>query len=78
MDEFMEETTSGTRTRLRLRSNLIGFREVPGRHTGQHLATAFLYVLERIGITNRVSNVFMIRLHPCLHSINLDWVDNIG
>ena len=40
----------GLVTELRLRAELIGFHQVPGRHTGEHLAAAFYYVLERVDI----------------------------
>lgn len=50
----VEETTSGTRQKLRLRADLIGFQRVPGRHTGEHLAQAFLFVIDRLAITKMV------------------------
>lgn len=39
---------------LVLRADLIGFIHVPGRHTGEHLAHALLYALDRIHITEKV------------------------
>jgi len=35
---------------LKLWSDLIGFQRCPGHHTGEHLAQAFLHVLEGMGI----------------------------
>jgi hypothetical protein len=40
---------------LKLRSDLIGFHKIPGRHTGVHLAHCFFYITERIGISKKVS-----------------------
>lgn len=48
------ETPSGTRDILTLRADLIGFQRVPGRHDGEHLAEAFLYVTGRLDITSKV------------------------
>ncbi len=41
--------------KLQLRSDLIGFQRVPGRHTGEHLAHAFLYAIDRINIAHKAS-----------------------
>ncbi len=49
------ETPSGTQIDLVYRSDLIGFVRVPGRHTGEHLAQSFDFVLTRLGIRDRVS-----------------------
>lgn len=43
---------------LRLRADLIGFHQVPGHHTGEHLAVAFRYILDRVDIIRRVSRHF--------------------
>jgi hypothetical protein len=50
-------TPQGAQYNLRLRSDLIGFHHVPGHHSGEHIAHAFLHVLDRIGVTHKVSNV---------------------
>jgi len=47
-------TPNGQQYQLNLRSDLIGFHRVPGRHTGEHLAHAFIYVLDRIQIADKV------------------------
>lgn len=39
---------------LTMCADLIGFIHIPGRHTGEHLAHAFLRVLDRIHITEKV------------------------
>ncbi|SJK99374.1 uncharacterized protein ARMOST_02670 [Armillaria ostoyae] len=39
---------------LHLRSDLIGFHRVPGRHSGEHLAEVFIYILDRLHITSRL------------------------
>jgi len=51
------QTPQGPQHILKLRSDLIGFQRCPGRHTGEHLAQAFLHVLERIKITSKVQEV---------------------
>ena len=48
------QTPQGPQHILKLRSDLIGFQRCPGRHTGEHLAQAFLHVLKRIKITSKV------------------------
>jgi hypothetical protein len=48
------QTADGPQYILKLRADLIAFYHVPGRHTGEHLAEAFLQVLDRIGITSKV------------------------
>jgi len=39
---------------LELRSALIGFLPIPGRHFAQDLAKGLVYVTDRAGITNKV------------------------
>lgn len=48
------QTIHGPQLTLTLRADLIGFQRVPGRHTGEHLAQAFLVVVDRLGITHKV------------------------
>jgi len=48
------QTVDGPQHTLKLRTDLIGFHHVPGRHTGEHLAEAFHHILDRIGITSKV------------------------
>jgi len=48
------QTSTGIDYTLKLRSDLVGFYNVPGSHTSDHLAAAFLHVLDRIEITYKV------------------------
>ena len=50
------QTARGPQYRLKLRAELIGFHRVPGSHTGEHLAQALLYILDRLGIASKVSH----------------------
>ena len=45
----------GDKKTLRLRSDLVGFHKLPGRHTGEHLAHCFLFITDRLKITGKVS-----------------------
>ena len=47
-------TPQGMQYNLRLHSDLIGFHHVPGHHNREHIAHAFLHVLDRIGIAHKV------------------------
>ena len=49
-----EETVNGPKLVLKLRADLIGFERVPGRHSGEHMAHAFLHVTDSLKITNKV------------------------
>ena len=49
-----KETIKGTKLTLKLQSNLIGFQQVPGCYDRKHLATAFVYLTDHIGITDKV------------------------
>lgn len=51
---YIDETPKGPQKRLRLQADLIGFHQIPGHHYGEHLAHCFLYLLDRIKITNKV------------------------
>lgn len=51
------QTPSGPQYSLHLRSALIGFIRVPGHHDGEHLAQAFLHVIDRIRISGKVRNI---------------------
>lgn len=53
---WIQATTGEDGTdQLKLRSDLIGFHKIPGRHTGLHLAHCFLHILDRIKITEKVA-----------------------
>jgi hypothetical protein len=51
----LKDTPDGPQYELRLRAELIGFHRVPGHHDGEHLAQAFLYVLDRLSVTDKVT-----------------------
>lgn len=51
-DHHMKNTQQGQRYMIGLHSELIAFCRVPGRHTGDHLATVFMSVLDRYKIKN--------------------------
>jgi hypothetical protein len=51
----VKQTPNGPQYELKLHAELIGFHRVPGRHTGEHLAQAVLYILDRLSITLKVS-----------------------
>jgi len=40
---------------LKLKAALIAFHHLPGSHTGANIATALLALLDRAGITSKVS-----------------------
>ena len=52
-----EKTGTGSKKKLQLRSDLIGFHKLPGRHTGEHLAHCFIYITDRLNITGKVSRI---------------------
>jgi hypothetical protein len=69
IQSITEDTTEGPKLKLSLRADLIGFQRVPGRHDGEHLAHAFLHVLDRLDITKKVA--IIIYLDICKHSSDL-------
>ena len=42
--------------KLQLRTDLIVFHKLPGRHTGEHLAQCFLFITDCLEITSKVSD----------------------
>ncbi len=50
------KTMTGLQKNMQLRSDLVGFLHIPGRHTGKHLAECFLFILDRLDITEKVSS----------------------
>jgi len=72
------QTPQGLQHTLKLRADLIGFQRVPGHHTSEHLAFAFMHVLERLEILPKV------RTHTSHHDNSiltriplLDWMGHI-
>lgn len=55
-------TPAGIRTILKLKSYIIGFHPVPGRHSGRHLAQTLRSIVDRLGISSKVcdSSVYKI------------------
>lgn len=51
---WIENKIVNGRATLCLCSDLIGFHRVPGKHTGEHLAEVFLYILDRLRITSKI------------------------
>ena len=47
-------TPQGPQYKLTLHTDLVGFHHVPGCHDGDHLACAFLYVLDQVDIAGKV------------------------
>lgn len=69
------ETDDGPKYSLQLRSALIGFIRVPGHHDGEHLAHAFLHVLDRIKIAHKVRSLLVHQLpHQYSSVFKLGWV----
>jgi hypothetical protein len=54
IEATMQETAHGPQHILKLRADLIGFHRVPGRHDGEHLAHAFLHILDRVSVSGKV------------------------
>lgn len=50
------QTAAGLQHQLKLCVDLIGFNRVPGHHNGEHLAHAFLHVLDRVRVSAKVSS----------------------
>lgn len=55
IQEISGTTLTGNQ-KLSLASALIGFHHLPGRHTGEHLAHCFMFITDRLGITEKVSS----------------------
>ena len=69
-----EKTSSGSKKKLQLRSDLIGFHKLPGHDTGEHLAHCFLYITDRLNITGKVSGI----IHKfTVYDQIIDWMDNL-
>ena len=49
-------------SKIHLRSDLIGFVHVPGSHTGERLAKVFLYIIDRLDISKKVSPNLLIEI----------------
>jgi hypothetical protein len=58
-----QETSHGPQHILKLRADLIGFHRVPGQHDGEHLAHAFLHILDRVSVSGKVCCKCLFFLH---------------
>ena len=54
-----EDTAHGPKLMLKLRSDLVGFEHVPGRHDGAHLGFAFLHVMDYLEVAEKVREFFL-------------------
>jgi hypothetical protein len=50
----MTNTPQGSQQILKLQADLVGFCQVPGHHTGAHMATVFLHIMDRLDIQKKV------------------------
>ncbi|KAG2039798.1 hypothetical protein BDR03DRAFT_1008793 [Suillus americanus] len=50
IQHVIKSSPSGPKSELKLRVDLIGFHQIPGRHNGEHLAQTFLHILKWIEI----------------------------
>jgi hypothetical protein len=48
------DNSNGEEYGLKLRADLIGFHQIPGRHDGEHLAATFVHILDRLEIAGKV------------------------
>jgi len=72
----LKDMPDGPQYDLHLRADLIGFHQVPGSHNGEHLAQAFLYILNHISITSKVSNeCFEVNIYVDIQIFLVDWMD---
>ena len=67
IEGITKETVDGPRLFLKLRADLIGFQRVPGRHDGNHLSMAFIYITDCIKITDKVSKSILDALGLLFH-----------
>jgi len=59
-----------------LRTDLIGFVHVPGSHTGDHLASIFLAIIDRLKLVKKVI-LFLFYEDTSLYDF-IDWMDYNG
>jgi hypothetical protein len=72
---WIQATTANGSHKLILRSDLIGFHKIPGRHNGRHLANCFLYIIDRLKITDKVCFYsFYLFLAQLLIHFKIGWI----
>jgi hypothetical protein len=61
---WLEKVTLSSRlqSKISLRTDLIGFMHVPGSHTGERLAEAFLFIIGRLKIVKKVCKFYIDRI----------------
>lgn len=57
LETKLTSTPTGQQYILTLRSALIGFHRLPGRHTGDHIAACFMWIVDRIDIARCVHDL---------------------
>jgi hypothetical protein len=72
----IKKTPNGPQKILNMRADLVGFHHMPGNHTGKHLAHAFLFITDRLDITEKVSSLLFVLIFLILAC--QDWVDYYG
>jgi hypothetical protein len=70
----IQQTAHGPQHILQLRADLVGFTRVPGHHSGEHLAQAFIHI-NQIKILHKVYIVFR-AFHSILTIQYIDWMDH--
>jgi hypothetical protein len=75
IDTALTNGPRGPQYVLELRSELIAFHLLPGRHTAEHLARAFLASLDRVHVIHKVRHNFA-KLD--LYLQNVDWLGDNG
>jgi hypothetical protein len=54
LEKITLQTSRRLHSKICMRTDLIGFLHVPGSHTGEHLAKAFLVIIGRFKIARKV------------------------
>ena len=55
IEAIEEQTPSGPQKRLCLQADLVGFHQIPGCHTGEHLAHCFLFIIDCLKLAGKAS-----------------------
>ncbi len=50
----LKKTPTGHQYMLKLRSELIGFHRLPGRHDSEHISAGFVWIIDRLDIAQKV------------------------
>ena len=63
IQSIIEDLPTGPKQKLQLRADLIGFHRIPGHHHGEHLAHCFLFITDRVHVTEKVHRILMFFIH---------------